>query len=243
MSQRKKSAGKPDSLYLCAPVNALVEGIYEEKIPLQEIKRHGDFGLGTFNHLDGEMVLLDGRVYQICGNGQVNRITDDSVLTPFAAVTFYRPLSLEVLAKEMPYESFLDWLGALLPSPNIFYAIRIEGTFSLIRARSVPRQENYRPLAEAAREQTLFRWQDIQGTLAGFFTPSFLPSVSVPGLHLHFLSDDLGRGGHLLECVPTKVRVGVQMIYHLELSLPMSLDYLTWDFQRDIRADLHKAEK
>jgi len=62
---------KPDSLYLCAPVNALVEGIYEEKIPLQEIKRHGDFGLGTFNHLDGEMVLLDGRVYQICGNGQV----------------------------------------------------------------------------------------------------------------------------------------------------------------------------
>jgi acetolactate decarboxylase len=243
MSQRKKSAGKPDSLYLCAPVNALVEGIYEEKIPLQEIKRHGDFGLGTFNHLDGEMVLLDGRVYQICGNGQVNWITDESILTPFAAVTFYHPLSQEYLAKEMPYESFLDWLGALLPSPNIFYAIRIEGTFSLIRARSVPRQENYRPLAEAAREQTLFRWQDIQGTLAGFFTPSFLPSVSVPGLHLHFLSDDLGRGGHLLECVPTEVRVGVQMIYHLELSLPRSLDYLTWDFQRDIRADLHKAEK
>lgn len=243
MSQRKKSAGKPNPLYLCAPVNALVEGIYEEKIPLQEIKRHGDFGLGTFNHLDGEMVLLDGRVYQICGNGQVNRITDDSVLTPFAAVTFYHPLSHEDLSKEMPYESFLDWLGALLPSPNIFYAIRIEGTFSRIRARSVQRQENYRPLAEVAGKQSLFHWQDIQGTLAGFFTPSFLPSVSVPGLHLHFLSDDLGRGGHLLECVPTEVRVGVQMIYHLELSLPRSLDYLTWDFQRDIRADLHKAEK
>jgi acetolactate decarboxylase len=243
MSQRTKGAGKPDSLYLCAPVNALVEGIYEEKIPLQELKRHGDFGLGTFNHLDGEMVLLDGQVYQICGNGQVNRITDDSVLTPFAAVTFYHPLSHENLAKEMPYESFLDWLGALLPSPNIFYAIRIEGTFSRMRARSVPRQENYRPLAEAATGQSLFHWQDIQGTLAGFFTPSFLPSVSVPGLHLHFLSDDHGRGGHLLECVPTEVRVGVQMIYHLELSLPSSLDYLTWDFRRDIGADLHKAEK
>ncbi len=243
MSQRKKSAGKSDILYLCAPVNALVEGIYEEKIPLQEIKRHGDFGLGTFNHLDGEMVLLDGRVYQICGNGQVNRITDNSALTPFAAVTFYHPLSHENLAKEMPYESFLDWLGALLPSPNIFYAIRIEGTFSRIRARSVPRQENYRPLAEAAKGQSLFHWQDIQGTLAGFFTPSFLPSVSVPGLHLHFLSDDLGRGGHLLECVPREVRVGVQIISHLELCLPRSLDYLTWDFRRDIGADLHKAEK
>jgi len=243
MSQTNKSAGKPDSLYLCAPVNALVEGIYEEKIQLQEIKRHGDFGLGTFNHLDGEMVLLDGRVYQICGNGQVNRITDDSVLTPFAAVTFYHPLSHEKLAKQMSYESFLDWLGALLPSPNIFYAICIEGTFSRMKARSVPRQENYRPLAEVAGGQSLFEWQDIQGTLAGFFTPSFLPSVSVPGLHLHFLSHDLGRGGHLLECIPGEVHVGVQMIYQLELSLPRSLDYLTWDFRRDIRADLHKAEK
>ena len=85
MAQRKKYAGKPDSLYLCAPVNALVEGIYEEKIPLQEIKRHGDFGLGTFNHLDGEMVLLEGQVYQICGNGQVNRITDDSAWTFFVS--------------------------------------------------------------------------------------------------------------------------------------------------------------
>ena len=243
MSQEKKDTGKPDSLYLCAPVNALVEGIYEEKIPLQEIKKHGDFGLGTFNHLDGEMVLLDGRFYQICADGQVNRITDDSILTPFAAVTFYHPLSHENLAKEMPYESFLDWLGALLPSPNIFYAIRIEGAFSRMRARSVPRQENYRPLAEVAKGQTLFHWQDIQGTVAGFFTPSFLPSVSVPGLHLHFLSYDLGHGGHMLECVPVEVRVGVQMLYHLELSLPRSLDYLTWDFRRDIGADLHKAEK
>ncbi len=243
MSHEENNAGKPDSLYLCAPVNALVEGIYEEKILLREIKKHGDFGLGTFNHLDGEMVLLDGRIFQIRADGQVNEITDDSMQTPFAAVTFYHPLSHEDLAQELPYDSFLDWLGALLPSPNIFYAIRIEGAFSRMRARSVPRQDNYRPLAEVAGEQTLFHWRDIQGTLAGFFTPSFLPSVSVPGLHLHFLSRDLGRGGHMLECVPSEVRVGVQMICHLELSLPRSLDYLTWDFRRDIGADLHKAEK
>ncbi len=243
MSIRKDCAGASDSLYLCAPVNALVEGIYEEKIPLKEIKRHGDFGLGTFNHLDGEMVLLDGRVYQICASGQVNEIADDSVMTPFAAVTFYHPLSYENLAKEMPYEAFLDWLGTLLPSPNIFYAIRIDGTFSRMKTRSVSRQENYRPLAEATKEQSLFQWEDIRGTVAGFFTPSFLPSVSVPGLHLHFLSDDLGRGGHLLECVPAEARVGVQMLCRLELSLPRSLDYLTWDFRRDIGADLRKAEK
>ena len=44
-------------IYLCAPVNALVEGIYEEKIPFSEVKKHGDLGLGTFDDLDGEMVM------------------------------------------------------------------------------------------------------------------------------------------------------------------------------------------
>jgi acetolactate decarboxylase len=68
-------------------------------------------------------------------------------------------------------------------------------------------------------------------------------SLSVPGLHLHFLSADRQRGGHLLECRPSRVRAGVQFISSLELALPMGLDYLTWDFCRDTKQDLDKAEK
>jgi len=107
----------------------------------------------------------------------------------------------------------------------------------------VPKQESYKPLVEVAKDQPVFNFTDIEGTLAGFFTPSFMGSLSVPGLHLHFLSNDLQHGGHLLECSPRKVRVGVQFISNVELGLPMSLDYLTWDFQRDIGRDLDKAEK
>ncbi len=109
--------------------------------------------------------------------------------------------------------------------------------------RSVPKQENYRPLVEVAKEQPIFSFANIEGTLAGFYTPSFMGSVSVPGLHLHFLSSDLQHGGHLLEVSPTKMRVGIQFISKLELGLPLSLDYLTWDFRRDIHKDLDKAEK
>ncbi|MGA2401485.1 MAG: acetolactate decarboxylase, partial [Syntrophobacteraceae bacterium] len=81
------------------------------------------------------------------------------------------------------------------------------------------------------------------GTLAGFYTPAFLGSLNVPGLHLHFLSEDLQRGGHLLSCVPRKVRAGVQILSRVELALPLSLDYLTCDFSRDTDEDLNKAEK
>jgi acetolactate decarboxylase len=229
-------------VYLCAPVNALVEGIYEQNIPFTQVKQHGDFGLGTFDNLDGEMVMLDGQIYQITDEGCVH-LVDEQALTPFACVTFYRPLSHDELNTEISYMEFQEWLQGLLPSPNIFYAIRVEGRFASIRVRSVPKQENYRPLVDVAREQPVFKFSDIEGTLVGFFTPSFVASLSVPGLHLHFLSADRQHGGHLLECRPSRVRAGVQFISSLELALPMGLDYLTWDFSRDTKQDLDKAEK
>ncbi len=117
---------KENSIYLCAPVNALVEGIYEEKIPFTEIKKHGDFGLGTFDNLDGEMVMLDGKIYQITSDGRAAMV-DDTALTPFVCVTFYNPLSHDESDQEMTYDAFLKWLDSLLPSPNLFFAIRIEG--------------------------------------------------------------------------------------------------------------------
>lgn len=242
MESQPKSSPNGSSLYLCAPVNALVEGIYEEKVPLREIKRHGDFGLGTFDNLDGEMILLDGIVYQVNSEGRV-AVVDDACLTPFACVTFYRPISHEDVAQEMDYPAFLDLVQHLLPSPNLFYAIRMEGVFAYVKTRSVPKQENYRPLADVAKDQPVFEYQNMAGTLAGFFTPSFMSSINVPGLHLHFLSTDLSRGGHVLECRPRQGRIGVQFITRLELSLPMTFDYLTQDFTRNIEQDLNKAEK
>ena len=242
MSQNPNNSAKRFPIYLCAPVNALVEGVYEERIPYSEIKKHGDFGLGTFDSLDGEMVMLDGGIYQITGDGRVHQ-REDAALTPFACVTFYRPATHDELIRESTYEDFLAWLASLLPSPNIFYAIRVDGKFSYIKVRSVPKQDCYKPLVEVTKEQPGFEYMDVEGALAGFFTPSFLSSLSVPGLHLHFLSSDFQCGGHLLECRPNGIRAGVQFINSVELGLPMSLDYLTLDFQRDIEEDLDLAEK
>lgn len=233
---------KNNSVYFCAPINALVEGIYEEKIPFSEVLKHGDFGLGTFDKLAGEMIMLDGAIYQMNADGRVNRV-DESALTPFACVTFFQALTHDELDHPLDYPAFLAWLQSLFPSPNMFYALRITGKFAQVKVRSVHQQENYRPLVEVTAEQPVFEFSDIEGTLAGFFTPTHMAAISVPGLHLHFLSADLQRGGHLLSCSPSQVRAGVQFINTLEMALPMSLDYLTWDFQRDIAQDLDQAEK
>jgi acetolactate decarboxylase len=238
---RKRKAD--NKIYLCAPVNALVEGIYEQNIPFYEIKKHGDFGIGTFNDLNGEMMMFDGLIYRIGSDGKASQITDEETCTPFSCVTFFQPASEEELEQELSYEEFLKWTIELMPSPNIFYAFRIEGEFTYVKTRSVPKQENYRPLVEVAKEQPTFEFKDIKGQMVGFYTPSYMSSVSVPGMHLHFLTDDHTSGGHLLECRLRKVKVELQYLYTLELSLPSNLDYLTWDFQRDIGRDLNKAEK
>jgi len=238
---RKRKAD--NKIYLCAPVNALVEGIYEQNIPFYEIKKHGDFGLGTFNDLDGEMMMFDGLIYRIGSDGRANQITDDETCTPFSCVTFFEPSSEDELDHELSYADFMNWMKELMPSPNLFYAFRVTGEFEYVKTRSVPKQENYRPLVEVAKEQPTFEFKDVKGLLAGFYTPAFVPSVNVPGVHLHFITEDRLSGGHLLECRPRKVKVELQYLYTLELSLPSNLDYLTWDFQRDIGKDLDKAEK
>lgn len=229
-------------LYLSAPVNAIVEGIYEEHVPFSEIKRHGNFGLGTFDMLDGEMVMLDGRIYQMTADGCVQEVGDDA-LTPFACVTFFHPDRRLELNGEMGYDDFLRRMQEPLPSPNIFYAFRITGEFAYMKVRSVPKSECYIPLVEIAKEQPVFEFTDIRGTLAGFYTPDFMASVSVPGMHLHFLSDDLAHGGHLLSCRPRRVSVGVQPLYTVELALPTTPYYLGRDFKRDVAGDLEKAER
>jgi len=229
-------------VYMCAPINAIVEGLYEEKIPFTEIKRHGDFGLGTFDHLDGEMVMLDGKIFQITPDGFASEV-EETALTPFSCVTFFTPEIGDVLEQELSHDAFDAWLRSLLPSPNIIYALRIEGEFAEVKARSVPKQECYRPLVDVTRHQHVFEFKDVKGTLAGFYTPAFMSSLSVPGMHLHFLSHDLQRGGHVLACRPRNVRVQLQFIYTIELALPSSLDYLTADFQRDVKRDLDRAER
>ncbi len=232
---------KGNAVYLSAPINALVEGLYVENTTMTELKRHGDFGLGTFNFLDGEMVLLDGRVYQIRSDGKVYDV-EDNEKSPFACVTFFSPDTIDELENSDNSKGFQDILNNLIPSENMLYAIRIDGTFSHVKTRAVPRSENYRPLVEATKNQPVFEFYEVRGCLAGFYTPRFMESLNAPGYHIHFLTEDRQHGGHLIECALGKVRIGIQHVPKLDVGLPMTLDYLTTDLTRDIGKDLHKAE-
>ncbi len=229
-----------NAVYLSTPINALVEGFYIEKTTIGDVRKHGDFGLGTFNYLDGEMILLDGAAYQITAKGKVQAVAD-SEQTPFACVTFFHPDTWDDIGDGSP--GIFDLLDRLIPSPNMLYALRIDGTFKYVKTRAVPKTKNYLPLVEAAKNQIVFELADVEGSLAGFYTPQFMASLNAPGYHLHMLAADRQHGGHLMECCLGRARIGIQHVPRLEVDLPFTLDYLTADFNRDTKKDLDKAER
>lgn len=231
-----------DAVYMSSPINALLEGFYETNLTIGMLKEKGDFGIGTFNDLDGELLLVDGEVFQLDVNAIAHRVRDD-VKTPFASACFFRPFSTEEVESELDYPAFSRFLDQCLPSPNMLYAIRVEGFFRRVRTRSVPRTANYTPLVEATAEQKEACFEQVEGTLVGFYTPGFIPSVNVPGYHFHFIDAARSQGGHLLECHLLRGKIQLQSYSRLDLNIPMTMDYLCAEFERDARKDIEQAER
>lgn len=230
------------SLFQVSTINALVEGIDEGDTTVKELKKHGDFGIGTFDHLDGEMIELEGKFYQIKSDGHAYPVKD-SMKTPFATVTFWEPDVSVLLNQSLDYAGLQEYLDNLIPSQNMFYAIKIQGSFEYVQTRSVPKQRNHTRLAEVAAQQSTFEFYNIEGTLAGFWTPPFMQALNVPGYHLHFITQDRKMGGHLLGCRTKEVTIDIHHTPEFQMAVPETTDFLKAELSRDTSAELNKAEK
>jgi len=234
--------GTTHTLFQVSTSGALVAGLYQGIVSTSVILQHGNFGLGTFAELDGEMVVLDGHVYRARGNGTVSETPVDAA-APFAVVTQFDP-QLDV---EIPPAATLAELQRLCDSHrlsnNIFYAIRLDGRFHEIRTRAVSPPPPGGRLIDAARIQAEFVFSDVSGTLVGLWSPGFSSAFSVPGYHFHFLSDDRREGGHLLACTSASLRLRVEALTDFHLALPASEAYLRADLSKNAADELAYAEQ
>ncbi len=230
-------------LYQTSTINALLDEVYDGNITFKELKRHGDFGLGTFNKLDGEMIGLDGEFYQIKADGVVYPV-DDSTKTPFAVVTFFESDKTMVLDRPLNYKQLELYLNNVLPTENIFYAFKIEGTFQYVKTRSVPGQNKpYPPLVEIVKNQPIFEFNNVKGTLVGFWYPGYMKGINVPDYHFHFITEDKRAGGHLLECQTQNVSIEIDYTSNSYLALPEDEDFYKAELSKENRAVLEKVEK
>jgi acetolactate decarboxylase len=179
---------------------ALAADDYTSGPPLRRVLEAGDFGIGTFHNLDGEMIVLDGEIYQALADGTVH-VADREITTPFAAVTFFGDDGRIDNLKAATLADLDSHLDRKLPRPNSPYALRIDGDFKALTLRSVPAQKRpFRPLVEVVKDQSTWQRTNMRGTLVGLRCPEWMSDVNVAGYHWHFLSDDKKTGGHVLAC-------------------------------------------
>ncbi len=212
-------------LFQASTIGALLDGAFEGDLTFAELAERGDLGLGTLNHLDGEMVALDGEFFRADVEGRLNRITPEEQ-TPFAVVTRFEPsIDGRLDANSLSHEELLAQVDELIPPGSSSCAIRLDGRFGHLRARSVPRQEPpYRPLTEVVAEQRVFELEDVEGTMVGFRFPTYAEGIEVPGYHLHFASADRCRGGHVLDSRSQGLRVRLDPSNDLHVELPPEVE-------------------
>lgn len=235
--------GSDGVLFQVSTINALLEGVYDGTLSFGELKKHGDTGTGTFDALDGEMIGLDGVFYQIKADGAVYPVSD-SMKTPFAAVTFFTPNRSAVIIAPIDAASLEAYLDSQLPTVNIPYAIKIEGTFSYVRTRSVPAQKKpYPPLLEVVKNQPVFEFRNVKGTIVGFRFPEYMKGLNVAGYHLHFITEDRRAGGHLLECRIHDASVEIASLPKLSLELPEQKDFYRVYLSGERQKEVERVEK
>jgi acetolactate decarboxylase len=232
----------PHVLFQASTIGALLEGAYDGDLSFAELADHGDLGLGTLNGLDGEMIALDGEFFRADVEGRIHPVPAEE-RTPFAVVVEFEPTIEAVVEEPLEHAALLSRLDRLAPAGASSCAVRVDGRFDRVRARSVPRQRPpYRPLTEVVADQRVFEFDDVAGTLVGFRFPAYAAGIEVAGYHLHFIDADRSRGGHVLEARIRSGSVAIDPSDDLHVELPPRVDLADPDLSAETREAVLSVE-
>jgi len=216
-------------------VDALVAGLFDGAFDASVISATGTLGVGCGDALDGELVLIDGDLF-VCRADGVSKVSPTDRI-PFAEVVDFQPTFTRVLDGPVTEAAFEELVDGLVPSHNLFYAIRLDGTFDSLTVREAVRQQKpFRGLAEAVGDQHESTSGPTEGTLLGFKGPDVFQGLSVADYHLHYLASDRSLGGHAMDFVLREGTLSIEAYANFTVRLPEIESYLTAELD-DIEAD------
>ena len=234
-----------DTLFQVSLLQGLTFGDYHGSITVGELKRKGDTGLGTFDALNGELIMLDGTVYRAAGDGTVEAVPDDETI-PFADVTFFDTDDTQTIENIPDYDALRELLNQKVAEMggNRFYIIHIDGDFGEMNVRSEYQQEEpYRTLAEALEyDQTFYDYENITGTVVGLYCPPYMDRLNATGWHLHFISEDRTQGGHVLGLSVVMAQLSFDITDGFQMLLPETDMFAGFDLTVDQSEDIEKVE-
>lgn len=231
-----------DTVTQVSILDALLASHFDGCLPCGELLEHGDLGIGTFDRMDGEMVIVDGTIYQVKADGQVST-ADPENRTPFATVCRFRPDETWTLSEPVNLDAMEKAIDERASNRNAFYAIRVDGSFSHMRTQILRMQSKpYPPTVKVIKGCAQFELKDVSGTIVGFRAPPYVRGINDPGYHLHFLSDDKTQGGHVLEFVMDRGTCAIDLCSNHLVILPENGAVLAdLDLSKDLVKEFHEA--
>jgi acetolactate decarboxylase len=228
-----------------ALLQSLLQGDYYGSVSIADLKKHGDIGIGTFDKLNGELIMVDGVLYRAKGDGSVE-VPDDSETIPFSNVTFFDADETQSVEGVSSFKDLEEILNAKVDElgPNCFYFARVDGTFSKMNVRSEYAQEEpYKPLVKALEtDQTFFDYENVEGTVVALYCPDYMKELNNAGWHLHFVSKDGTKGGHVLDLAIDKANIAWDQTDNFNMMLPHESFFNAIDFTKDRSEEVKKAE-
>jgi alpha-acetolactate decarboxylase len=224
---------EPNHLYQYSLLTALMSGVSSHGLPVSIFASKGTHGLGTFTHMNGELLHLDSTVYQLQSTGSARIAPPDSQI-PFGVTTNFVPQTTKKIS--LANKSDIDAeLKSFAPhATNLFIIYRLTGRFSHIHARTVSGTTSAnQSLSELGKTQHEQSYADISGTVIGFRSPANWQGFAVAGEHLHFIDDDRKVGGHVLEIRGERVQISMAVARHVHVELPGGEDF----GEADLRVD------
>ena len=224
-------------------LDAFLAGTLDGDYTIGQLREHGDFGLGAFNHFDGELLALDGQVYQVRADGRAY-LASDTLKTPFSFVHFFRADRRLTVRRPLPQAALQHYLNRVLAVENSLYGLKITGTFARVRARSNPPiyRRPYPTVASVIDQQRVFSFDTVSGTFVGYRLPAFLKGTNIPGYHFHLLTADRQRGGHVLDYTLLNGVIDVDSLSSYSVRLPGHPDFYRARLNQDRSQELKKVE-
>lgn len=226
-STEQQNSPQPDRqvIWQNSPTIGLLNGLYDGLTSVADIRPHGDIGVGTWDRLNGEGLIIDGVFYEIHSDGTVHVMPDAATL-PWVSVTHFAPEQEETLPEGLTFANIATVIDPTLPTINTYYAIRIDGEFDMVETRSLPEQTKpYPPFCKVEETEPKFEFQSVKGTMVGFRSPPFSTNMSVPNWHLHFLADGMAGGGHVLKFKVKSAKMKIDRVDDIDIQIPTTEAY------------------
>jgi len=212
------------ALVQISTIAAVLDRKYDGDATIGELLKAGDLGVGTLNGLDGELIIVDGEAWQAPAKGPVRRVGDEEQ-TPFAVVTRFITDEIVEIDAPLNHAALIELMEQHAPPESGCDAVRIDGSFPTLHLRTVDAQTKpYPPFEQIVANQTEWHYENLRGTLVGFRFPHAADSVEMAGHHLHFISDDRSKAGHVLECSAGPATLRVESVGAMRLELPPGVE-------------------